>query len=85
MIARFKLFSNRAVDEDLYDKVVDQLAGRRDRRSTILLLRLFERGIGFHHDGLSNAERSAVEVLFRRGFLGVVFSTSTLALGYKKI
>merc|ERR1719420_2358819 len=44
------------------------------------LLDGLQRGIGMHHEGCSKRYKDAVEVMFRRGFLRVVFATGTLAL-----
>lgn len=55
---------------------------RRLRRSVpAFLIRALRRGIGCHHSGLPKMYRDTVEVMFRAGYLRVVFSTETLALG----
>lgn len=46
-----------------------------------MYIEALERGIGLHHSGLPRRYRSAVESLFRKGYLRVIFSTETLALG----
>ncbi len=51
------------------------------RRLHPALVRCLPRGIGFHHAGLLPAARQAVEELFVRGYLPVVFCTETFALG----
>jgi replicative superfamily II helicase len=38
-------------------------------------------GVGFHHAGLSKADKDLVEQWFKDGTLGLLFSTSTLAWG----
>ena len=45
------------------------------------LITALKRGIAIHHSGCNRKYRQAVEMLFRRGFLRVVFATGTLALG----
>ncbi|XP_041483876.1 probable ATP-dependent RNA helicase DDX60 [Lytechinus variegatus] len=42
---------------------------------------LISRGIAYHHAGLGNRQRVAVETLFRRKHLKVLIATATLALG----
>ncbi|CAJ0946570.1 unnamed protein product, partial [Mesorhabditis belari] len=82
MLSRFRLRARPNADKDIYDKVIERMLQRgQDRPTTQILLRLFERGIGYHHAGLSAVERGGVEVLFRSGHLAIIFSTSTLALG----
>ncbi|CAI2348341.1 unnamed protein product [Caenorhabditis sp. 36 PRJEB53466] len=82
VLERFKLRGRNGGDSDLYAKMTERMQkNAKNRESTQLLLKLFERGIGFHHAGLNTTERGAVEVLFRSGNLAVLFSTSTLSLG----
>jgi hypothetical protein len=45
------------------------------------LIDALERGIGVHHAGMNRKYRNICEMLFRKGFLRVVFATGTLALG----
>ncbi|KAI9838346.1 MAG: hypothetical protein M1819_005614 [Sarea resinae] len=40
-----------------------------------------EHGVAFHHAGLENADRLAVEKAYLEGHIGVICSTSTLAIG----
>uniref|UniRef100_A0A8R1I0B1 Uncharacterized protein n=1 Tax=Caenorhabditis japonica TaxID=281687 RepID=A0A8R1I0B1_CAEJA len=81
-LERFKLRGRNGGDSDVYAKMIERLQRMgKNRESTKLLMKLFERGIGFHHAGLSATERGAAEVLFRSGNLAVLFSTSTLSLG----
>ncbi|KAG1903002.1 uncharacterized protein F5891DRAFT_111844 [Suillus fuscotomentosus] len=44
-------------------------------------LKCLRRGIAVHHAGMNKGYRAIVESLFRRGFVRVIFATSTLALG----
>jgi superfamily II RNA helicase len=46
-----------------------------------ILIPALYRGIGVHHAGLNKKYRQAVERLFRLKKLGVVFATTTLAMG----
>ncbi|EYC27342.1 hypothetical protein Y032_0009g662 [Ancylostoma ceylanicum] len=82
VLAKFRLRGRGGGDQDIYDKMIERMKkGSKGRESTRTLLRLFERGIGYHHGALNNAEKGAVEVLYRAGHLAIIFTTSTLALG----
>ncbi len=45
------------------------------------LARLVERGVAFHHSGLVNAQRYAVEHAFKENLIKAICSTTTLGLG----
>ena len=46
-----------------------------------MFLNLLEKGVAFHNSSLSMEEREAVEILFKKGIIKVIFCTSTLAAG----
>lgn len=79
---RFKVMGPNP-EEELREKTLERLGAGRNtfREDTKILLKLLDRGIGYHYEGMNNTERGIVEILYRNGFLGIVFSTSTLALG----
>lgn len=45
------------------------------------VLDMVYRGIGIHHAGMERRYRSAIEILFRKKHVRVIFATETLALG----
>eukprot|EP00397_Hematodinium_sp_SG-2012_P001704 GEMP01001709.1.p1 GENE.GEMP01001709.1~~GEMP01001709.1.p1 ORF type:complete len:1345 (+),score=373.38 GEMP01001709.1:450-4037(+) len=63
--------------EDI-DEMIRHLVWKKTDK---LLIEALRRGIGMHHEGCKRGYKDAVEVLFRRGYLQVVFATGTLALG----
>lgn len=63
------------------EDIEEQLNGLKSKGTPGYLVDALRRGIGMHHEGCKTSYRQTVEILFRRGFLRVVFATGTLALG----
>jgi superfamily II RNA helicase len=59
--------------------LVDSLLERASKDSP-RLVGYMKRGVAYHHAGLNNKGRVAVEALFRNRYVQVVFSTSTLCM-----
>jgi len=72
--ARFAFFGDTRVTEE---DIEESARGRDFGKWKYLLMR----GIGVHHSGMPKKYRQAVERLFREKKLGIVFCTSTLAMG----
>ncbi|NXG25533.1 DDX60 helicase, partial [Grallaria varia] len=69
---------HKAVDENTLRKIFHR--SRFERRGCLQKM-MAQRGIGYHHASMTAKERQAVEMLFRLGYIKVVTSTSSLALG----
>lgn len=61
--------------------LLDELEEAPTRLEKDVLGGIMERGVGFHHAGLSYIARKVVEEAFRRRLLKVVYATPTLAAG----
>ncbi|XP_053992997.1 uncharacterized protein LOC128884039 isoform X2 [Hylaeus volcanicus] len=76
-------FANRRIWGTNYDeiqRILARISTRLDKKTSIYVEGL-RRGIAFHHSGLGRRYRSGVEMLYRMGYLRVVFSTDTLSHG----
>ncbi|XP_072023516.1 probable ATP-dependent RNA helicase DDX60 [Amphiura filiformis] len=67
---------------NLTKEEIDEILERLPDDDTSNNLRwLISRGVAYHHAGMNNKQRVAVETLFRMKYLKVVSATATLALG----
>lgn len=70
------LFNTRELRAHVYN-LRDEIGGRLDKR----LFFSIQRGIAFHHAGLSRVLRGFIERLFRQGLIKVITCTPTLSSG----
>ncbi|XP_003223762.3 probable ATP-dependent RNA helicase DDX60 [Anolis carolinensis] len=68
----------QTVDNEFLEKVFHRARFVRNNQA---LKKLVLRGIGYHHTSVEKKARQVVEMLFRKGFIQVVTTTGTLALG----
>ncbi|CAF0876905.1 unnamed protein product [Adineta steineri] len=61
--------------------IESQFLERVDDQANFEFLEHMERGVAYHHAGVNKSQRTAIEALFRSGYLKVIFSTATLASG----
>lgn len=75
---QFSLADTKKLGPEEFSRYADELNACHVPKCWIDAL---ERGIGVHHSGMNRKYRHFCEILFRKGFLRVVFATGTLALG----
>ena len=73
MLDEGTLANRRGCDQELVDALIERAARENPR-----LVGYMKRGVAYHHSGLNNKGRVAVEALFRNRYVQVVFSTATL-------
>jgi DNA-binding protein Fis len=69
------LANRHGCDRALVDSLLERASKDNPR-----LVGYMKRGVAYHHAGLNNKGRVAVEALFRNRYVQVVFSTSTLCM-----
>ncbi|KAJ3722132.1 hypothetical protein DFJ43DRAFT_668590 [Lentinula guzmanii] len=73
-------FAGRPSSIEELERVIQELSGPMLQTSD-WAIRALRRGIAVHHAGKSKGYRVAIENLFRQGYIRVMISTGTLALG----
>ncbi|OII78124.1 DEAD DEAH box helicase [Cryptosporidium andersoni] len=63
------------------EREIQDLISSCEGKISPIFIEGLRRGIGIHHDGLSLRYRRAVDTLYRIGYLLIIISTRTLALG----
>jgi len=76
----FSFHSQRAYGQS-QEEIDDEIRQLQRKGTDKGLIEALRRGIGLHHEASATRYRQAVEMLFRKGYLQVVFATGTLALG----
>jgi len=76
----FSFHSPKALGQWQED-IEEQLRDLKHKGTPDFLVDGLRRGVGMHHEGCKTSYKQTVEILFRRGYLRVVFATGTLALG----
>ncbi|MEM2391414.1 MAG: DEAD/DEAH box helicase [Candidatus Korarchaeota archaeon] len=71
----YSLFKGNLVSQKLEEAVDEKTSLTRQ------LIELCKWGVAFHHSGLSKIEREIIEDAFRKGLIGVLIATPTLAAG----
>jgi len=74
------LANRQGCDRELVDSLIERASKENPR-----LVEYMKRGVAYHHAGLNNKGRVAVEALFRNRYIQVVFSTSTLGMYFNRI
>jgi replicative superfamily II helicase len=74
------LANRHGCDRELVDTLIERASNENPR-----LIGYMKRGVAYHHAGLNNKGRVAVEALFRNRYVQVVFSTSTLGMYCNRI
>ena len=68
--------------DTIFNNAIEALAEEdRSLDAVVNLVPLLRRGIGIHHSGLLPILKEVVELLFSEGFIKILFSTETFAMG----
>src|ERR1700752_2779152 len=76
-----RAIANQLPPAEVPDELMRSISELDDSEARAVLEQLVRRGVAYHNAGLSLDERLLVEDAFRDGFLKVLVSTTTLAMG----
>ena len=81
-LAKKKLFAEDPKIKTIIRKKLEELSDEvKQLKSTNLLRQLLPKGVGFHHAGLLPGVKEIIEDLFSQGYIKVLYTTETFAVG----